>query len=79
MAARRVRSSACFASNLHFAIYYFTLETGSNNFRLVTQRPFGIGDIHYLRIQADASDTAAGAEFVVKNFSLRASKIMKEN
>ncbi len=55
------------------------MDTGSNNFRLVTQPPFGTGDIHYLAIQADASDTAAGAKFVVKNLSLRATKIMKEN
>ncbi len=59
------------------ALYCLTAETGSDNFRLVAHRPIGTGDTHYIAIQADASDQAAGAEFLLKNMSIRATKIMK--
>ena len=44
---------------------------------LLTHRPVGTNDILKLNMQADASDAAAGAEFVVKNLSIRAAKIVK--
>lgn len=58
-------------------IYCLTAETGSDKFRLVAHRPIGTSDTHYIAIQADASDTTSGAEFVVKNLSIRANKISK--
>ncbi|MFM9962148.1 MAG: DUF1583 domain-containing protein [Planctomycetaceae bacterium] len=58
-------------------IYYLIAAPGSENFRLITHRPCGTQDIKYLAINADASDTPSGSEFVVKNLSIRASKILK--
>ncbi len=58
-------------------LYCLTAETGSDKFRLVAHRPIGTSDTHYIAIQADASDTTSGAEFVVKNLSIRANKISK--
>ena len=58
-------------------LYYFIADAGSDDFRLVTHRPVGTSDLLKLNIQADASDAAAGAEFVIKNLSIRAAKITK--
>ncbi|MBC7817401.1 MAG: DUF1583 domain-containing protein [Planctomycetaceae bacterium] len=58
-------------------IYYFITEKGSNDFRLLAQRPIGTNDINAINIQADASDQAGGAEFVLKSLSIRAAKITK--
>ena len=58
-------------------IYCLTAAPGSENFRLITQQPLGTQDIKHLAINADASDTASGSEFLLKNLSIRAEKIAK--
>ncbi len=58
-------------------MYYFIAEPGSEDFRLLTQFPLGTIDVKHLIIQADASDKASGSEFVLKNLSIRAAKIVK--
>ncbi|TXT22599.1 MAG: hypothetical protein FD138_3391 [Planctomycetota bacterium] len=58
-------------------LYYFTAPTGSDEFRLVAHRPVGTNDVRQINIRADASDQAAGAEFILKNLSIRATKIIK--
>jgi hypothetical protein len=58
-------------------LYFFTAPTGSDEFRLVAHRPVGTNDVRQINIRADASDQAAGAEFVLKSLMIRATKIMK--
>ncbi len=58
-------------------LYYFIAAPGSDKFRLITQNPLGTNDIKHLAINADASDQASGADFVVKNLSIRAAKLVK--
>lgn len=58
-------------------LYFFTAPAGSDEFRLVAHRPVGTNDVRQINIRADASDQSAGAEFVLKNLSIRAAKIMK--
>jgi hypothetical protein len=58
-------------------IYALTAAPGSDNFRLITQRPLGTQDIKRLAINADASDTASSSEFVLKSLTVRAAKILK--
>ena len=58
-------------------IYYLIAKPDSEDFRLITQRPLGTQDIKHLAINADASDKASGAEFVVKSVSIRAAKLLK--
>ncbi len=58
-------------------IYYLIAAPGSEKFRLIAHRPCGTQDIKYLAINADASDTASGSEFVLKSLSIRAAKILK--
>jgi hypothetical protein len=43
----------------------------------VAQRPIGTNDINSINIQADASDQAAGAEFILKSLTIRADTIIK--
>ncbi|MDB5348458.1 MAG: tetratricopeptide repeat protein [Schlesneria sp.] len=59
------------------AVYYFTADSKSDNFRLLTQRPLGTHDIKYLTIQGDASDRVGGSEFLLKSLSIRAKKLTK--
>ena len=58
-------------------IYYLTAASGSDKFRLITQRPLGTQVIKHLAINADASDTASGSEFLLKNLTIRAAKLAK--
>ena len=60
-------------------IYYFLAEPGSNNFRLVSHRPVGTNNVKLVNIQSDCGDMGAGSEFVLKNLSIRATKITKSN
>lgn len=55
--------------------YTFLAEPGSDKFKLLTQRPLGTDDIKKLVVVADASDRAAGSEFILKSLSVRAAKI----
>ena len=58
-------------------LYFFTADAKSEKFRLLTQRPLGTHDIKYLVVNADASDQAAGSEFLLKSLSIRAARITK--
>ena len=58
-------------------LYYFIAKPNSEDFRLFSQRPVGTHDIKHLAVNADASDTHSGSEFVVKSLAIRAAKIMK--
>jgi hypothetical protein len=58
-------------------LYYFITENGSQDFRLLAQRPIGTKDVNAINIQADASDQAGSAEFTLKSLSIRAAKITK--
>ena len=58
------------------ALYYLIAEKGSEDFRLVAQRPIGTSDVNTINIQADASDAVGGTEFLVQSLSIRAAKIL---
>ncbi len=58
-------------------IYHFIAAPGSEDFRLLAQRPVGGNDIVRVGVSADASDQACGSTFTVKSLSIRATKIEK--
>ncbi len=58
-------------------LYYFIAQPNSEDFRLYSQRPVGTHDVKHLAVNADASDTPSGSEFVVKSLTIRAAKILK--
>jgi len=56
-------------------LYFLTAPLGSDEFRLLTQRPIGTNDVKAVNLQADCSDQAGMADVVVRNLSIRAAKI----
>lgn len=56
-------------------LYFLTAPLGSDDFRLLSQRPIGTNDIKAVNLQADCSDQAGMADVVVRNLSIRAAKI----
>ncbi len=60
-------------------LYHFIAAAGSEDFRLLSQRPVGTQDIVRLAVNADASDKASGSDFIVKRLSVRATKISMGN